>query len=135
MIGRSDECQSVGYISVGLILAMVAAGGVVGEEASGLLVSVSDGPELGEGEGLRDDWWLRKACSASAFLAALCWPVVTWLLTLLRVWAFFASDGFEKFKKRKSIFRSCEEDLLPEAKSGSLDMFSQRMKSTSRKTY
>lgn len=55
MIGRSDECQSLGYTSLGFILAGVAAGGVVGEEASGLLVSVSDGPEVGDGEGLLDD--------------------------------------------------------------------------------
>lgn len=73
-IGCSDECHSFGYTSLGFILVEVAAGGtggVVGEEGSGLLVSFSEGPEIGDGDGF-DVWWLRRACSARAFLAALC---------------------------------------------------------------
>lgn len=74
MTGRSDECHSLGYTSLGFTLVVVASegpGGVVGEEASGLLVSFSEGPDVGDGDGF-DVWWLRRACSASAFLAALC---------------------------------------------------------------
>lgn len=54
MIGRNEECQSGGYTSLGLILVVVAAGGVMGEAASGLLVSDVEGPEAGEGEGRLD---------------------------------------------------------------------------------